>query len=357
MKNLASLDDRYQAYKAAGEFVTIARTLCMARGDALLASKMSEAAKAGPRVIEGIKGIQAAIQHRSAVAAGSTTDANYGPLVNYTQAADAYVLALRGSSCFQRMVGDMRPFPLHTRVAVETSGANGDTVFEAGVKLINSLALESHNLLERKAVVVLVITDELLRHGGGSLFEQELTRGVAYQVDSKALSVLSTGITPTASSGSTANAVSQDIAAALNALRIGATSKVYCVTTSATMKAIAVGVSAGDTPSFPGININGGDFAGITFLACDACPAGQMIFVDCDGIAANSGTIELETIKYGDVQMDTAPDSPVGASSVLQSLWQKNQVALCVHRHYGLERLRDTAVAVLTGCHYQGDSP
>ncbi len=55
--------------------------------------------------------------------------------------------------------------------------------------------------------------------------------------------------------------------------------------------------------------------------------------------------------------MNTAPDSPPTTSTVLTSLWQHNLTGLKAVRYFGAERLRDTAVAVISGVGYSGNSP
>jgi hypothetical protein len=55
--------------------------------------------------------------------------------------------------------------------------------------------------------------------------------------------------------------------------------------------------------------------------------------------------------------MDTAPDSPAAAGTVMTSLWPMNWTGLKAERFFGCQKLTTTGVYVLTGASYTGDSP
>jgi hypothetical protein len=97
------------------------------------------------------------------------------------------------------------------------------------------------------------------------------------------------------------------------------------------------------------MGLNGGTIAGMNVAVTDGVDAGTFVVVDASQIAAGSDTVELDVTRQATLQLETTPDSPPTASTVLQSLWQTNSVALKAERFFGAEPLTDTAVALIDG--------
>src|SRR5262249_57001287 len=102
---------------------------------------------------------------------------------------------------------------------------------------------------------------------------------------------------------------------------------------------------------------NGGTIGGIAAIVSDGVPAGTMVLVDAQQIAAASETIQLSAANEAIVAMDSSPDSPAAASTVMTSLWQNNLTGLKAERFFGVQKLTTTGCCVLTGEAYTGDSP
>jgi hypothetical protein len=93
-------------------------------------------------------------------------------------------------------------------------------------------------------------------------------------------------------------------------------------------------------------------------LVSDGVSDGMVVVIDANAVAAGSDAMALDVTTEADVMMSTTPDSPIAASSVLQSLWQHNQTALRAERWIAAELLRPTGVAVISNAHYGlGNSP
>jgi len=143
--------------------------------------------------------------------------------------------------------------------------------------------------------------------------------------------------------------------AALDAVDTGSASKLFWVTTSSVAKRLAViGDSAGG-PAFP--ETREGLLGAWPLVTSDGVGSGLLILIDAAQIAAAALPIELDTTDQATIQMDTAPDSPPTSTSNVVSLWQMNETALRCTRYIAAERLRDTAVAIVSNVTGLGNSP
>src|SRR5262249_52892507 len=79
---------------------------------------------------------------------------------------------------------------------------------------------------------------------------------------------------------------------------------------------------------------------------------GQIIAIDANAIAASTSQLGLEYFWEGDIQLESAPDSPPSAGTTRINLWQNNLAALLLRRRFGGELLRSTGAAMLSQVNY-----
>ena len=341
LETLGKINRDVETNTRAKEFANVARWLMVGKGNLGNAIHEAQAHRATEKILTGLK---------AAVAAGSTGDANFAAPLAYQELADGFLVSLRNIGVFDAALPFAVDVPLNTQVAVTTTGVTAASIGEGQVKVISKISLSASALTPRKAVAIIVATSELLRAGGARaarLFQQELSRAIAAETNSRFLSVISTGITPTASSGSNAAAIAVDMGALLGALSLGVGSKVFIAMSPGDVKHFAIQVSTTGAPAFPGMTINGGDYCGCTVIPTDAL-SGSIIAFDASQLAMGSTGLEIDASNRASVQMDTAPDSPPSASSNMVSLWQLNQTGLRATRYFGCERLRSTAVSAIS---------
>jgi hypothetical protein len=332
--------------QGAREFCTLARYLALGRGDPHEAYRVAKQARASPS-IEGIL--------KAAVDSGSTI--SWSALASYNQLADAFLASLRNLSIFDAALEFMPRVPPRQQITVVSGGASGATIAEGNVKIVSKLTVGTQQAAEQKSVAIVAVTDELLRVANNSLFAQELSRAVTAATDTAFLSRMTTGISPMLSNGGTSTAVLQDISAAIGALSLGRSSKVFLVVSPDICKAWALKVTGAGELLFPQLTINGGEVAGCIVVPCDAVSS-QIIALDATQIAASDSTIELDVpSRHASIQMDTVGDSPPTASTPFISFWQMNLIGLRVTRFWTAERLRIGAVSVISSVSYSGDSP
>lgn len=333
------------------DIVHMSRFLMMAKGDWGSARSLAENRRALPGIVEILK---------SAVTGGTLDDPSWSSSLGiYPQAIAAFLDSLRNVGAFDTMLPAMRRVPLRSRAAVTTVGLSGTTIGAAMVTPISSLSLDGKQIPERKAVALLTATDELLERSGVAidLFGRELRLAVAVETDSEFISLITDSVSPITSSGGTAVAILQDLAAALDAIDTTSASELFVLIPARTAKAWSTKTGGVGAIAFPGMTPKGGEICGMQAIVTDGVADGDMVVVDAYQIAAAAGTLEIDTSSQASLQFDTAPDSPAAAATVFQSLFQIGATALKAVRWFGAERLGDNAVAVVTGQSYSGNSP
>jgi hypothetical protein len=95
----------------------------------------------------------------------------------------------------------------------------------------------------------------------------------------------------------------------------------------------------------------GGQLCNLPLLVSSGVPSGTLYLVDAAQIAANAEAPTIEVSLQASVQMDTAPPmaSDVPTAAQMVSMFQTNSVALQSIALFACEKLRNTAVAVVTG--------
>jgi hypothetical protein len=118
------------------------------------------------------------------------------------------------------------------------------------------------------------------------------------------------------------------------------------------VKKLAMKASSTGAPAWPNLTVNGGDIAGITVLPSDQIASSAAVMFAGDALAGNSDAIVLDGTEQAAVMLDTSPDSPPLASSVMLSLWQTDSRALRAERFFGFTITRASGVASLSGVSY-----
>src|SRR6185295_7157508 len=101
--------------------------------------------------------------------------------------------------------------------------------------------------------------------------------------------------------------------------------------------ALSLMLNALGQPYYPGMTAEGGTLLGYPVIASEGVPAiglspadgTPIIFaVPREIMLADDGQVVIDASNQASVQLDTAPDSPPGASTPLISLWQMNMTGL-----------------------------
>jgi HK97 family phage major capsid protein/HK97 family phage prohead protease len=310
---------------------------------------------------------------------GTTTDTVWaGPLVNYQILVSAFAEYLRPLSIIGRVPGLTR-VPFKVRVPRQTAGATVNWVGEAAPKPLTSLAFDSITLDFTKIAGIIPLTEELIRSSSPSaetLVRNDLAAAIvqfmdSYFVDpSKAATGISpasitNGVTALTPTGTTGAALMSDINRLIGQFLTNNLSLATAVFITTQQVGARVGslLNSFGQPMFPTTNAQGGTLLGIPVVTSENVPSTTgsptegypIILVKADDILlADDGQVTIDASREATLQMETAPDSPATASTVMQSLWQQNMVAIKAERFINWTKRRSTAVSYLSNAVYTG---
>jgi HK97 family phage major capsid protein len=360
-------------------FARYVKALAMTHGNVFEAFEVAKAndrwVKETPDVIDILQPANH-MRIKTAVNAGTTTDSTWAaPLVQYTNLASEFVEYLRPRTIVGRL--NLRRVPFKVKIPRQTGAATVNWVGEGRIKPVSSLAFDSITLDFNKIAGIVVLTDELVRLADPSaemLVRDDLAAGIIQFMDSQFVdptkaaddvspASITNGVTPITASGTTAAALRLDIGnlfADLLEDNLTLDDAVLIMTQRQALRISLMQTSLG-TAEFPGIGISGGSLLGVPVITTENLPAtggsptdGYPIILAKQGdiLLADDGQVMIDASREASLQMDTSPDSPATASTVLTSLWQMNMVGIRAERMVTWKKRRSTAVSFVQNAKY-----
>lgn len=307
---------------------------------------------------------------RAAVAAGSTGDASFGPLIQSTSFARAAIEYAAATSIVGRMASSFRTVPPLSSIPRATVGMQANWVGEGVAMPIVSGALDTVSFPRLPKIgITTVASQELVRIPSLEViafFREMLNDAVVQATDSSFLDSsagafaglrpagIVNGAPTVASTGTTAAAFGVDFRALVNLITTDLTKPFLLMRPKVALNLAALG---GDLTR--NAKVEGGDIAGIPILTSTNVPRlanspadDQIVLIDANEILYSDGGIEFDSSTQASIQMDNAPDSPPVASTVAVSLFQSNLLAIKLLRFISWQQRKSGAVGVLTGVSY-----
>jgi HK97 family phage major capsid protein/HK97 family phage prohead protease len=311
----------------------------------------------------------ALLQYKTAVAAGTSTDATWaGPLVNLQEMASEFVEYLRPLTLLGRIPG-IRNVPFNIKFARQNTGSNGTFVGEGAPKPLAALSFELLSLTYAKAATIIVLTEELMRFSNPSaemLVRDDLANGIAQYLDKRFIdpvyagvanvspASITNGVTPIPSQGTSIANITDTCAVALDAL-IGGNfdpRNYVWIMNPSIANDLSLKRTTQDVFAFPGINALGGTFLGYPVVTSNnvvlsGSPTESFVVL-CDPtqiMLADDGGVTIDMSNQASVEMS---DAPSGGATSLVSLWQNNLVGLRAERFINWRTRHSGAVQVIT---------
>lgn len=359
-------------------FVRMVGALASAKGNRHEASIFASRWRDSSPEVEAVLRIPFDEIEKSAVSPGTTTNSTWAePLVQYQNMASEFIEYLRPLTIIGRIQG-FRRVPFKIKVPRQTAGAVVNWVGETKVKPLSSLAFDSLTLDFFKIAGIIPLSEELIRFSSPSaemLVRDDLAAAIVAFMDSEFIdpskaeaatvspASITNGVTPVAATGTTATAFRADVKTLFGqmiAANMAITSGVWIMKQSRAL-AMSLMVNALGQAEFPGITMNGGTLLGFPVVTSEAVHAtggspangDNIIFaVAGDIMLADDGAVTIDMSREASLQMETAPDSPPTASTVLVSLWQHNMVAIKAERFINWKKRRATAVGYIAYAKY-----
>ncbi len=178
---------------------------------------------------------------------------------------------------------------------------------------VSEIAFEASGQLEvQKACALVVVSNDLVRSSSGeasSLLRRELQAALSLVVDQEFLATISEGLSPVAtSSGADMDSARADLAALLQAVRVGQTSKLYLIMGGANAKALTT-MGGNSDFSFSQMSPQGGTVCGMPVLVADGIADDEVMLIDASRIGASGGTVTLETAEHATLRLSNTPSS------------------------------------------------
>jgi len=357
-------------------FTRYAMSLARSKGNLMQAQEIAKAWQDTPEVETVLK---------AAVAAGTTTDASWAkPLVEYENMVGEFAELLRPATIIGRIPG-LRRVPFNIKIPRQTGGSSVGWVGEGKPKPVSALAFDQITLGMAKTAGIVVITDELARSSSPAaegVVRDDLVAQTAQFLDSQFVdpakaavsnvspASITNGVTPVTASGTDADAVRADVQELMGKFITANLSLAGAVWIMTEMQALGLALMLNPLgqPEFPGLQINGnsgGTFFGLPVVLSENIPAnagagdpvvgaGARIILAKAGeiLLADDGQTMLDVSSEASLQMDSAPDAPPSATTVLVSLWQHNMIGIRAERYINWAKRRAGAVQFIDSANY-----
>lgn len=313
---------------------------------------------------------------RAAVAAGTTTDSTWAaPLVEYQDMAAEFIEYLRPRTIIGRVPG-LRRVPFKVKVPRQTAVASVGWVGEGKPKPVGSSAFDSVTLDHHKIAGIIVLTEELVRLSNPAaegLAREDLATGIIQLIDQDFVdpdkaevanvspASITNGVTPRAASGTDYAAFKADVKAVLQPFFDANLTPSAIIMREDLALALSLMETSLGNPQFPGLTQSGGTLLGLPVVTSMNIPytedspqeGSPIIFLAAPEIMlADEGQVMIDVSREASVQMNTAPDDPASASTVLTSLWQHNMVGIRAERMITWEKRRAAAVQYISAAKY-----
>jgi len=303
---------------------------------------------------------EVALALKAAVAAGSTTDATWAkPLVNAAIVED-FLPLLRAATILGKIQG-LRQVPFNVQVPAQTAGGAYNWVGELKPKPVTSLAFAMETLGFSKVAGIVVLSQELVRFSNPSaeaLVRDDMVKGIAAFIDGQFINpavAAVAGVNPasiTNGAPTSAGTVSPlaDIMALINHFATNGipVDGLTFILSPANALALSFRTNTDGSPEFPGVGINGGTYRGLQFITSNALGTNVVALQPAYILYADDGGVTIDASTEASLQMDSAPMSPVDATTVYASMFQMNAVALRAERYVTWKRVGANTVKYLT---------
>jgi hypothetical protein len=265
--------------------------------------------------------------------------------------AREFFVGVQEASVIGRLQG-LRVLPWDTPF-IGVAGSGASWVGEGQPAPLSRPTMTRQSLAPKKIVAHTVITREALENQSPeaeAAIQADLERVAVLALDQALLDPTGAGTASTPASIVHGNGIvagpdlGDDLALMLDAFQ-GDLSAAYWVGSPRTAVKIAAALDIED------LGMRGGSLMGAPFLTTRGqlgdSGGSYLTLVDPSGIAARVEGVEVDRSRHATVQMESAPDSPVGAGTVMVSLWQQNLVALRVTIYANWATAREGSVVVL----------
>ena len=302
---------------------------------------------------------------KAAIAPGSTTDPTWaGALATMQNVTDEFIALLRPATILGK-IPNLRKVPFNVSVPVQSAGGSYGWVGQGFAKPVTKLAFSTATIGIAKAAGIIILTEELVRTSSPdaeTIVRADMIAGIAQFLDSQFIdpakaasgttspASITNGLTPITSTGNPLTDI-HALIAALSTANVSL-SGVTLIMSEGNALTLGMARDASGNRAFPNMTASGGTVDGITVVTSNVA-GGNVIALQPQLILyADDGGVTIDVSREASVQMDSTPDTPALATTVMTSLWQNNLVGLRAERFINWNRPLPVGVAYVSGATY-----
>lgn len=303
---------------------------------------------------------EVALALKAAVAAGDTQNATWAkPLINPAIVED-FLPLLRAATIIGQIQG-LRKVPFNVNVPAQTGGATINWVGELKPKPVSAMAFAMENLTFAKVAAIVVLSQELVRFSNPSaeaLVRDSLVKDIAAFLDGQFINpavAAVVGVNPASitNGAPTAAATTNPLADIMGLVNHFVTNNIPInnlafIMSPSNALALSFRTNLDGSPEFPGVGVNGGSYKGMQFITSNTVTTSVVALQPSYILYADDGGVTIDASTEASLQMDSAPMSPVDATTVYASMFQMNAVALRAERYTTWKRVGTNSVKYLT---------
>jgi HK97 family phage major capsid protein/HK97 family phage prohead protease len=303
---------------------------------------------------------EVALALKAAVAPGTATDATWASPLVQPNISKEFVELLRAATIVDKIPG-LYSVPFNTKIPQQTGGGTYNWVGETKPKPVSALAFASLTLDWSKIAGIIVLTQELIKLSSPKaedVVRRDMIAGIARFIDAQftdpAVAAVA-GVNPASitNGAPTAAATANPLADILGLISHFTTNNIPVdgltfIMSPANAMALSFKTYSDGSPQFPGIGVAGGTWKGLTFIVSNTVTTKVIALQPSLVFYADDGGVTIDASSEASLQMDSAPMSPVDATTVYVSMFQANCVALRAERFINWKKANANAVKYLT---------
>ena len=307
---------------------------------------------------------EVALALKAAVAPGTATDAVWAqPLVN-PRIANDFIELMRAATIIDKISG-LYKVPFNTKIPQQTGGGTYNWVGEMKPKPVTALTFGSVSLDWAKVAGIIVLTQELIKLSNPNaedVVRREMVKGITAFLDGQFVNpavAAVAGVSPASitNGAPTAAATANPLADIMGLIQHFVNNNisvagVHFLMSPTNALALSFQSNTDGSAIFPGVTAEGGSYKGLKFITSQTV-GNLVIALQPDLILmADDGAVTIDASTEASLQMDSAPASPVDATTVYVSMFQMNTVALRAERFITWKKANANAVKYLTAAAY-----
>jgi HK97 family phage major capsid protein/HK97 family phage prohead protease len=307
---------------------------------------------------------EVALALKAAVAPATATDAVWAaPLVN-PKISNDFIEMMRAATIIDKISG-LNKVPFNTKIPTQTGGGTFNWVGEMKPKPVTSMAFSSVTLDWAKVAGITVLTQELIKLSSPQaedVVRRSMVKDIAAFLDGQFVNpavAAVAGISPASitNGAPTAAATANPLADIMGLIAHFVNNNisvdgVHFLMSPTNALSLSFKTNTDGSAVFPGITAGGGTYKGLSFITSQT--VGSLVIALQPGLImmADDGAVTIDASTEASLQMDSAPMSPVDATTVMVSMFQMNTVALRAERFITWKKSNPNAVKYLTAAAY-----